>query len=317
MTPGQRGIVILGTIAAVALVGAAGLVAPVAFTYRAIPVSDKGSAYTLGVRHALTSDHVQEIWKGRAPQIRFRHRVRDPANKYVWQPAKLVRSGNCLDLVGDDGAPRTLPEACHAPDKIVEENNHFYFKVDEAGAINLRVVSKPPGDGSMEGHGAMFAVEGQIAVGHTFESAAFFTIEVDATALDPEDVKSTGETAGLSEPPDTRESMGAEDCGPPRLVRLHSPVVLSALPSVPAQLCRYRAKDGKMLALAQYPRGSLQLARWSDVVMCRALLMELLPESVPAEVAGCVGAHWHEREKTATSVVLFDRTRPGVLALLR
>jgi hypothetical protein len=122
------------------------------------------------------------------------------------------------------------------------------------------------------------------------------------------------------EPYTQREEEGHAEvggCDPPRLVRLRSPAVLWLLPSTPARICRFRFEDGTVLAIVQYQSGPMQRARWTDTVMCAALLAELFEANPKSRAAGCVGAHWNEVERLDVNLVLFEVTKQGGLALLR
>jgi hypothetical protein len=283
---------------------------PLAVAFRTIPVSPLGTAYTLGARLALTSDHVNAIARGETPAVNFRRSDYDMANKYVWQQAKLTRSGNCLDTLTPAGAPRPLSSVCQPRNQLVEQPERLYFKVGGAGAVTMGGYTRAPTDGRKLARGAMFQIEGEIGVGRTFETASFYKLELDATELDPSDL-----TDQSRAPKDQRESLHAEECDRLQPVKLRT-FPLSALPRVLVKLCRYRAKDDKRLALVQYQSGLPQLTRWSDVVMCKDLLAQVLKAPRRADVAGCLGAHWNARERVDLSFVLFEVRPEGTFALL-
>jgi hypothetical protein len=164
----------------------------------------------------------------------------------------------------------------------------------------------------------MFAVEGEIGIGQTMKTAAFVRVEVSAPGLNMSDL-------GATPPPNVQpEEEGHSEvggCDPPRLVELHDPYVLRLLPRTAARLCRFRFEDGSVLALVQYQSGPMQLTRWTDAVMCRALLGELAGDDAKAgrksRAAGCIGAHWAGFERAEVSLVLFDVLEGSRLALIR
>ena len=281
------------------------------------PLANKGTAYKIGIQHGLTADHVHTVSAGKTPAIVFRRREHDSINHYTWEKANLSRPGNCLDLKpAANGSGHTLSTLCRTPDKIEENDNRFYFSVSEDRAIRLGVGPKPPADGRSEARGAMYGVKGEIAFGATFETASVFKIELTAASLNIADllVKPSPGIEPTSEGDDE-----AGGCGEPRTVRLGDPIALWLLPPTAARICSFKSKDDKaVLSLVQYQRGWMQRTRWSDEIMCRALLAALLEGDRRRDThfAGCLGAHWNELSRIDVSLMLFETAEPGRLARL-
>jgi hypothetical protein len=84
-----------------------------------------------------------------------------------------------------------------------------------------------------------------------------------------------------------------------------------------SQLASNRSTNDRTLALVHYRSGALQLTRFTDVVMCQALLAQLLVPAPDLQAAGCLGAHWNERVDPDISLVLFDTATPASYALFR
>ena len=85
-----------------------------------------------------------------------------------------------------------------------------------------------------------------------------------------------------------------------------------------ARICGFKSKDNKVLSLVQYQRGWMQHERWSDEIMCRALLAALLDgdRKRDSHFAGCLGAHWNELSRVDVNLMLFETPEPGRLARL-
>jgi hypothetical protein len=295
-------------------VAAAAALLPLARASWSYPLSSRAAAYTLGIQFGLTADHVQQIWEGGTPAIQFRARGRDMNNKYVWQEGKLVRIGDCLDLIDKKtGTPRERAPECAQGDTIEVSGMRMHFKVRDDRAITIKTSTKAPEDGFRVAQGALFGTEGQVGFGLNFDYATFFKISFEAEELDPEDVK----PERSSSDPAPAIASDVEGCEEPRLVRLRKYALLSLLPPVPARLCRYASKDGRILAMVYYRSGPLQHARFTDTLMCEALLAELLTITAKTDAAGCLGGRWNERIKPALNLVLFDATPRTYLAMFR
>jgi hypothetical protein len=291
--------------------------AAIAITSYRTPQANTGTAYKIGIQHGLTADHAHTVWSGKTPAIVFRRREHESSNNYVWEKANLSRPGNCLDLKpAANGSGYTLSTLCRTHDKIEENANRFYFSVSEDRAIRLGVGTKPPSDDRIEARGAMYGIEGEIAFGATFETASVFKIELTAAGLNIADL--LVEPSPGIEP--TREGDAeAGGCGEPRTVRLDNPIALWLLPPTAARICSFKSKDNKVvLSLVQYQRGWMQRARWSDEIMCRALLAALLDgdRKRDSHFAGCLGAHWNELSRIDVNLMLFETPEPGRLARL-
>lgn len=305
LIPSRAWVIVVGTGLIAAAIAVA--ITPMANAYWSIPLSNRASAYTLGIRLALTSDDLHAIWEGRVPATLSRSRERDDVSKYLWQEAQLVRIGNCLDLVAArTSRPLQRPAQCGERDKMEWNAARLHFRVEPDRAIAVSFADEPLANGGIIARGALIGVNGEIGLGVNRESATFFKIEFDATALDPQDVRP--ERNAHTQP--SRTGTGGESCDDARMVRLRAFQLLSLLPPMQARLCRYRSKEGRILALVHYRSGPLQLARFTDVVMCQALLAQLFVPSPRVDAAGCLGARWNERVESAVNFVLFDAT-PG------
>lgn len=310
----NRRLRIVAAVLGIVLLAALAATGSMALAYRAIPQSEKGSAYTVGVKFALSSDNLHDIWAGRTPTFVFRRREFDMGNRYVWQPATLTRPSKCLDAAGPDGARLALPDECRIADTLVRRPDRLYFSVDDKRTISVGVTNAPPNDGRVEGRGAMFGVEGEIGIGRTLKTTSFVKIDLSASGVNLMDL---GATPPDNQQPEDEGHSEVGGCDQPRLVSLHDPFVLRLLPATAARLCRFQFEDKSVLSIVQYQLGAMQVARWFDVVMCRALLAELLPHDAEPGAAACVGAHWAAFERAEVSLVLFELAQGSRLALTR
>jgi hypothetical protein len=293
------------TVVGLGLAGATFVAGSIALAYRALPDAETGYAYTIGVMLALTSEHVQAIWDGRPQRIAFRGREYDPSNKYVWQPIALRRKFDCLDVTREpDRAKIPLPETCHVVDHVEHRKaSRLFFSVDERKAFNISVRDSQPGGASREAHGATFAVEGEIGIGRTTKSASFVKIDVSAMGLNLVDL-SVKPDPNIE--PDREGDPAVGGCDKPRTVALLDPFVLRLLPATVARVCRFQFEDKSVFSLVQFQSGLMQATYWSDAVMCRALLAEMLGRSPRPGIVGCLGAHWNEIERLDIRLTFFE-----------
>jgi len=285
---------------------AAAAVAWVALDYWRMPVSERGFAYALGLQLGLSMEHLHTLNEGRPLKVVFRRREHDEWNKITWQRAQLARPGNCLDIANRKNGRADLPAMCAEHDKLTANDNRLFYSVDADRSISLGIKDTAP-PGRVEAKGAVFGVEGEVSVGETFESATRFKIEVTAPGLN---------IADLNTPPTTMfepEREGDEQaggCDLPHEVAASWPLPLR-LARTAARVCRFRANDGKVLALVQFTSGPLQARRWTDAVMCRGLVRDLTRNGTRPDFAACLGASWNEIEALALHVELFDMSDPA------
>ena len=279
-------------------------------SYRAMPVSALGVAYTIGASVALTYDQVHAIAKGQTPTIQFLRKAQNPSNKFVWQRGSIERPASCLSyestaINGATGHPRSCPDR----DRISRSGSQLHFSVEAGDALRIGVSDKPV-ENTQVTNGALYEAEGEIGIGKSPDDAARFKILLDAEWLNVLEPPLPADDGGDPDP--------MESCEPATRQPLRNPIVLGILPDVVARLCRVEPeKSGRPLFLVHFQSGPMQWTERTNRLGCRALLYRLMPSFSPGDLAGCIGGPWGGFDQTDLALAFFEVTPSGELAVIR
>jgi len=269
-------------------------VADLALAYLAMPHSALRNAYSLGIRVGLDGDNLNDIAAGRKPVIRFRSLKGGDANLYIWQEAKLVRPGNCLDST----LSPAMTERCRAIHQIEPDANRLVFKKDADGALHIGVHDKPLLADQFEARGALHEIEGEIAIGDDFDTASRFHVEVEGWQV------GAGRNVDAAS-----EALG--DCRPPIALQPMQPVALRLHGPIRVQTCIVRSKGQKEMLLVLYQRSAIQSLRWLEAELCRGLVLAIVDNVPPSGLAACLNAYWSEIGKHDAGLTLLRKLEDG------
>jgi hypothetical protein len=264
--------------------------ADLVLAYVGMPHSALRYAYSLGIRVGLDGDNLSDIAAGKKPVIRFKGPKGGDANLYLWQSAKLVRLGDCLEVP----LTPTVTEHCRAIHQSEPDATRLVFKKDVDGALHIGVHDKPLLADQFEARGALHEVEGEIAIGNDFDTASRFHVEVEGWQV------GTGSNVDAA-------SKALGDCRPPIALQPMHPVALRLHGPFRIQSCIVRSKDQKEMLLVLYQRSVIQSLRWLEAILCRGLVLAIV-ENVPRSgLAACLDAYWSEIGKHDVGLTLLRK----------
>jgi hypothetical protein len=255
--------------------------------------ADVRAAYKLGISVAVVATDLPAIKGGQIPKPNFRHGQGNPST-YFWHRAHLERSGDCLDA--KRGQPNDLD--CKKPSALTPSSNRLVFSLLQDDSQKIEVQAKPLTVGQNEAFGAVYGVEGQIAIGRDFQSASLFKVEIDGGLFE--------ETSKVGGVPDEDTVYNEGTCTAPRAVSLTEPSIIAILSAGLTRHCTFTSEDNRSLVLLQHNHGLLQWSLTTSTLHCKALLKTVVITVPIPDYAGCLSANWNETAFPVVKLVIFQ-----------